>query len=201
VRRENPDVVIVATGSMARVDGVQVSNPGEPILVRDGGRLLSSHDLFLEPGRSPGKSAVVIDDLGHYEALAVSEHLVQQGLDVSFVTRHKAIAPLSEPALMVEPALQRLAGRSFRAFTRSRVLMLDGQQAIVAPTYLAAADGVGQVTVPADTVVLVSRNQPCRDIADALDGSGIDVRLAGDARSPRFLEHAMRDGRMAALGL
>ena len=70
---EGPDSVIVATGSMPRLDGVQASNPGEPVEGVDRANVMSSNDLFSQPHRELGRSAVVIDDLGHYEAIAAAE--------------------------------------------------------------------------------------------------------------------------------
>src|SRR3546814_14038068 len=49
--------------------------------------------LFRSPQRDLGKTAVVFDDVGHYEAIAATEYLISKGLDVTFVTRFEVVAP------------------------------------------------------------------------------------------------------------
>ncbi|MGL3820716.1 FAD-dependent oxidoreductase [Sphingopyxis sp. R3-92] len=193
---EAPDKVILATGSLPRMDGIQLSNPGEPITGFAQPHVLSSNDLFLSPNRAPGKSAVVIDDSGHYEAIACAEYLAERGVEVTFVTRHISFAPLVESALMTEPALRRLHEGKFTLHTRMRALSISPDHVVLAPTFL-PANSNATLSVPADTVVFVSRNRPSRDLADALRDQGIAVSLVGDANAPRFLLAAIREGNQA----
>jgi NADPH-dependent 2,4-dienoyl-CoA reductase/sulfur reductase-like enzyme len=193
---EAPDKVILATGSMPRMDGIQLSNPGEPIQGFAQPHVLSSNDLFLSPNRPPAKSAVVIDDCGHYEAIACAEYLAERGAQVTFVTRHISFAPLVESALMTEPALRRLHEGKFALHTRMRALSIGPDHVVLAPTFL-PANSNATISVPADTVVFVSRNRPSRDLADALRERGIAVSLVGDANAPRFLLAAIREGNQA----
>jgi NADPH-dependent 2,4-dienoyl-CoA reductase/sulfur reductase-like enzyme len=200
VLAEEPDAVIVATGSFPRMDGVQISNPGEPIVGMDQPHILSSHDLFRDHGRSLGQNAVVIDETGHFEAIAVAEYLQSQGLAVTYVTRHHGFAPSVEQMAMAEPALIRLSRGDFRLMTRSRVIAVDKQSVTVGPIYLPRGSNRVE-TVPADTVVMVSFNTANREIADALAGSGIELHLAGDAVSARHLPGAIRDGHLAGMAV
>jgi hypothetical protein len=177
------------------MDGIQLSNPGEPIAGFEQPHVLSSNDLFLSPNRNPGKSAVVIDDCGHYEAIACAEHLKERGVDVTFVTRHISFAPLVESALMTEPALRRLSGGHFTLYTRMRALTIGPDHVILAPTFLSGSNQT--MKVPADTVVFVSRNRPSRDMAQALTDQGIAVTVVGDANAPRFIPIAIREGNLA----
>ena len=193
---ENPDRVIVATGSTPRLDGIQASNPGEAIQGIERPNVLSSNDLFLAGSRDPGRTAVVIDDLGHYEAIAAAEHLVAKGLDVAFVTRHIAFAPLVESALMTVPALQRLSRGHFTLHTRTRAISVESDGVVVGPTYLPAGSNQ-TVKLPADTVVFVSANRPNRGLFDELVAQGVDVRVVGDANAPRFIPTAIREGNLA----
>jgi hypothetical protein len=51
--------------------------------------------------------------------------------------------------------------------------------------------------VPADVVVLVTQNEPSRGLHDELVAAGhVDVRLIGDAASPRDLKSAIAEGHM-----
>jgi hypothetical protein len=84
---EQPDAVIIATGSAPRMDGVQNSNPGEPIEGHQLPHVLSSHDVLAANRRWEGARVTVLDNTGHYEALGIAEHLVTDGAHVTFVSR------------------------------------------------------------------------------------------------------------------
>ena len=193
---EGADKIILATGSMPRMDGVQLSNPGEPIEGIDNAKVISSNDLFLSPGRSFGKHAVVIDDVGHYEGIACAEALLTAGSEVDFVTRHISFAPLVESALMTQPALQRLYKGAFTLHTRTRAISIDARGVVVAPTFL-PRDSNRTASLAADTVVYVSRNKPNREMYDELVARGLDCKLVGDAGSPRYIPVAIREGNQA----
>lgn len=193
------DEVIVATGAMPRMDGVQLSNPGEPIAGMEQPHVLSSSDLFDLPDRNLGRHAVVIDDLGHYEGVAVADQLVERGLHVTYLTRHTAFAPLMEPALMNEPALKRM-GAAIDVHVRTRAIAIDAESVLAGPTYVPPQSNATR-RFRADIVVFVSHNRPNRDLADALEARGTKVRTIGDANTPRYLPAAMREGRMAGLAI
>jgi len=190
------DAVIVATGSTPRMDGVQASHPGQPVSGVGRRNVLSTTDLFMAPPADFGRSAVVIDDLGHYEALAAAEHLVNKGLAVTYVTRLRAFAPLAQPALMNEPSLTRMQGKNSNWMIRTRAISVIDDAVIVGPAHL-TDDQADTQRIPADTVVFVSNNRPNGDAFAALFGRNLDIRLVGDALSPRFLETAIREGHMA----
>jgi 2,4-dienoyl-CoA reductase-like NADH-dependent reductase (Old Yellow Enzyme family) len=204
VLKEGADEVIVTTGSSPRMDGIQVTNPGEPISGLEQPHVLSSWDVFQDERRIVGKSALVIDDTGHFEAIAVAETLQARGMAVTFVTRHISFAPLVEMAAMCEPALARLSARGNFAFhSRWRAVSIGKADAVIAPTFikLDAAKPGQLVTVPAETVVFVSPNRANREIYNALSAKGMKVRVAGDANSPRYLNIAIREGHLAGAGV
>ncbi|WP_199688206.1 NAD-binding protein [Noviherbaspirillum sedimenti] len=191
-----PDAVIVATGSMPRMDGVQMSHPGAPAQGMDLPHVRSSWDVFSDPKVvATARTAVVVDDLGHYEAIAVAEYLVTHGIKVHYVSRHVAFAPLAEPALMTEPALRRLGQKNFQLHLRNRVTRVTATSVSISPTWL--PDSAVNVDLPADLVVFVSANWCVRDLYDALHGRLPLVELAGDAKSPRQLQQAMLEGHRA----
>ncbi len=189
---EGPDAVIVATGSMPRMDGIQSTNPGEPIGHFDRPNVFSSIDLLTHGRNRIGKSAVVVDDTGHYEAVGIAEYLIENGASVSYVSTQATFAPKVETALMTEPALERMGDR-LRVYTRYRVTDIGDEEALIAPTYPGDAK-----PVPAETVVFVSANRPNRDLFDDLRGKIPQVHVVGDANSPRFLQTAIREGHLAA---
>jgi 2,4-dienoyl-CoA reductase-like NADH-dependent reductase (Old Yellow Enzyme family)/thioredoxin reductase len=198
VTRVAPDLVVVATGSTPRMDGIQLAAPGEPIIGFDQPHVLSSVDLFENPQRSLGKSAVVIDDVGHYEAVAAAEYLLSKGLSVTFVTTQMSFAPRSQPAFMAVPALRRMLPKGLRLMVRSRALEITGSSVIVTPADIETSAQLRE-EVAADCVVFVSLNRPETGLVPDLEAAGIAVTLVGDALSPRFLPTAMREGRLAGL--
>jgi pyruvate/2-oxoglutarate dehydrogenase complex dihydrolipoamide dehydrogenase (E3) component len=190
------DAVIVATGATPRLDGLQVSNPGELVEGMDQPHVISSNGLFEGERGELGRTAVVIDDLGHYEAVAAADHLISKGLKVSFVTRHAAFAPRSEPFYVNEAALQRLNRGDFRYYPRTRAITIERDSVVVASIYGSADSNVTE-KLPADTVVFVSHNRPNRGLYDELKARGLEVYVAGDANSPRFLTFATLEGHKA----
>ena len=194
VINEQADSVVIATGSLPRMDGVQTTNPGLPVLNFRLPHVLSSVDL-LTPGlnHTIGKSALVIDDVGHYEAIGVAEYLMEAGASVTFVSTKAGFGTKVETALQTEPALERLMKNGkFTLFTRHRLAEVQAQECIIAPTH----DGAGR-RVSAETVVFVTANRPNRDLQDALAGQTPVLHVIGDANSPRFLDAAIREGNFA----
>ncbi|MDR7156828.1 2,4-dienoyl-CoA reductase-like NADH-dependent reductase (Old Yellow Enzyme family)/thioredoxin reductase [Sphingobium xenophagum] len=197
---EPPDVVIVATGSAPRMDGVQVLTPGEPIKGVEQAHVLSSADVFERQDVEAGKRAVVLDDLGHYEAIATAEYLLNKGLDVTFVSTKPSFAPQTEWSLMGEPALKRMLPKGLKVLTRMRLTEITRNSVIAMPTVLGSYSNMRE-DIPADYVVLVSHNRSIRNIADGLAATSLKVELVGDALSPRYLQAAIRDGHLAAHGI
>ena len=183
--------IVLATGAEPRLDGIQLSHPGEPIEGMALGHVISSNDLFAQ-SEVKGTHALVIDDVGHYEGLASAEHLVQAGLNVTFVTRLPAVAQGMRSALMVDPALERLGNTNFSYHVGTRVLSVDGQSAA-----LQAITGGESWQVNADLVVFVSLNRPRLELLAAIQTSSVPHTVIGDANTPRFLVRATAEGNAA----
>jgi len=198
---EAPDAVIVATGASPRMDGIVLSNPGEPIQGFEQPHVISSVDLFTGMHPPLGKSALVIDDVGHYEGMGVAEELLNRGLEVTFVTRHVGIGHQLDNIYVTSPTLGRFAHDRFTLHSRSHVLSIAKNTAIIAPVYIVTSKANARRTVPADTVVFVSDNRPNRDLFVALENRKMDVRVIGDARAPRLMEVAIREGYLAGMAV
>jgi 2,4-dienoyl-CoA reductase-like NADH-dependent reductase (Old Yellow Enzyme family)/thioredoxin reductase len=190
------EAVIIATGAIPRLDGLQASNPGEPAIGMDQPHVISSNGLFEGERRELGRSAVVVDDVGHYEAVATAEHLLSKGLSVSYVTRHHAFAWRCDGFVMTDPALERLSRGDFRYYTRMRVTAVEPDGVLIAPTFT-NQNSNNIEKLPADTVVFISLNQPNRELYDELKGRGVPVTAVGDSNTPRFLTFATLEGHKA----
>ena len=194
VRSMGPDAVIIATGSTPRMDGYQTVAPGEVAAGVDLPHVLSSIDLLSRPhGTDFGRTALIWDDVGHYEGIAAAEFLVEKGLDVTCVTGNISFAHRMEHSFTTLPALERLTrDNRFHILPRHKLMAIRPGVTSVCAVYNSHV-----FDVAADTVVLISYNRPNRDLVDALAGYPGEVRVIGDANSPRYLMVAIREGHLA----
>ena len=193
---ERPNAVIIATGSLPRMDGLQVSRPERAVPGFDQAHVVSSHDLLFMPRERLGSAALVFDDVGHYEAIACAEYLIEQGVKVTFVTRHSSFAPHIEAMVRTGPALRRLRKGDFTLVTGGRLASIGPDSSEIG--YL---DGEQTWHVRAETVVLVTYNHAqnglYRDLGGGGTRPGFALHLVGDANAPRDLLMAMREGHLA----
>ena len=196
VLAEGADAVILATGSMPKIDGVQCANPGEPARGVDMPHVVTSVDLITGNGPAAGETAVIFDDVGHYEALAVAEFLVERGCSVLLATRFAMLAPTVETWTRVEPVLDRLSQGDFTVKTRQQLVEVREGESV-----LKSLQGHREEVVPADIVVIVEARQPLNELAEDLKGKIEEVRIVGDALTPRDLQAAVREGHLAARSL
>jgi 2,4-dienoyl-CoA reductase-like NADH-dependent reductase (Old Yellow Enzyme family) len=183
------DMVILATGSLPRMDGVQFGEPGIPLPGYDLPHVLSSTDLLLGPPRDFGASAVVLDDTGHYEAIAACEFLISKGVAVTYVTRLTAMTPYVDTTMRTVPALERLYQGDFEILVRHRLVSIESGVTTVQPF-----QSQKPRRIDADTVVLITPNQPMRGLYDELRQQHKNISLVGDALAPRDLQAAIGEG-------
>ncbi len=194
---ESPDHVIVATGATSRGSGVQASDPGRRPAGCDLPQVCDASEL-LQRSAEPlqGRTAVVFDDVGHYEAVAAAEHLVEGGATVVFVTSLPAFAPKMNGTFRHDVALKYLYRGRFSVRVGHRLAQITPKQCEIVPLRGEAVE-----IVAADLVVLVTHRAPARALYDQLRALGISAQLVGDAASPRTLQDAIREGHLAARGL
>ena len=192
------DAVILATGAMHMDESfTQAAAPHLKTDIAPGANIIRPDDLMLDAGRDLGKSAVVFDDVGHYEAIGVCEHLLERGLDVTYVTRHPIFAPEIEKTGRAQAALRRFYRLgNFRLLPETLVLAIHEGSVEVRPV-----EGIKPDTLPADTTVLVTYRQTFRDEWSAFAETGSHVFFVGDAMSPRNLQTAIREGHLCARSL
>lgn len=192
-----PDAVIVATGTGFGDRPIrQVAGPAELVQVSSRARILDSIGL-IDSRDLPGRTAVVLDDIGHYEAIGCCEELLTRGMDVTYVTRHSSFAPQIEVTMRTTSALKRLhaLGR-FNIITQSLLVSIDEGSVGVR-----ALQGRTIETLSADLVVRVDYRVPANDLWGALRNQISSIELVGDAKAPRNIQAAIRDGHLAARAL
>jgi hypothetical protein len=194
----DPDAVIVATGADPTMDGRFIAAPGEVASGIDAPNVFSSVELLTRPAPAAGSRALVVDDVGQYEAVSVAEYLLEQGVHVTVATRLPAFGPLVDAAMRMTPALERLnsAPAEFTALTRVTLRCVRPGKATVR-----SLAGAADQTLAADLVVLVTYKTSRSQLAADLAGRVPDVRLVGDALAARDLQVAIREGNDAARGI
>jgi dimethylamine/trimethylamine dehydrogenase len=194
------DLVVIATGSAWRADGVQ---PGYPDPMPGADPSLP-HVLTPEQvcaGKRPlGRRVVVYDTDGYYVAPGVAELLARDGFEVSVVTTFDVLSPVSDQTLegdMLRAHLHR-AGISVRTATTITEIgagTVTGQDRQGEP-WSAACDGIVLVTqqAPQDALYTeLASDQP------SLAAAGISgLYRIGDAIAPRMISEAIFDGHRLA---
>jgi 2,4-dienoyl-CoA reductase-like NADH-dependent reductase (Old Yellow Enzyme family) len=192
IRAQRADVVIIAAGSMPRMDGFINDDPGEPVRGTDLPHVMSSIDVMTRAAPLAGTNALVLDTVGHYEALAVCEQLLSQGLAVTLLSSQASMSPYVQTTWRDVPALERFYRLgNFTTLVRHRLIEIRRGRCIVRPSQA----GLNQwQEVAADIVVLVTHNQPLRDLYDLTRNEEFTSFLIGDALSPRDVQAAIADG-------
>ena len=155
--------------------------------------VVTSVDVITGNGPAGGKTAVIFDDVGHYEALAVAELLIERGCSVTLATRFAMLAPTVETWTRVEPALERLSQGDFTVETRQQLVEVREGECVLKPL-----QGNREAVVPADIVVMVEARQPLNEIAGDLKGKIEEIIIVDDALTPRDIQAAVREGHLAA---
>lgn len=188
LRRVDPDVVLVATGSTPRSDGFQSARPNIHVDVEQP-HIYSSWEV-LDGKAKIGKSAVVVDDSGIYEAICVTDALIAAGADVTYITPHqKFAANVSSQPLTAAPALERFAQASVNLVPFSYLKCIGPTSVDVGTLHIDTP-----ATYLADTIVFITHNLPNRSLLDELEGLRAEVRVIGDAGSGRGLKKAIAEG-------
>jgi rhodanese-related sulfurtransferase len=191
------DAVVVATGSVSGGDPSSVAVPGAPAKVLPGARVLDARDLLAgEIGDRPETTAVVVDDTGLYEAAAAAEFLLEAGAAVVYVTRHPQFAAGLEMIARAEPTWQRLRAHGrIEVITEVHVSEVGPGSCTVRPLR-----GGQDRVLAADLVVIAGYRLPV-NAGGWPAGRPPTTVTVGDARSPRGIQEAIREGHLAGRGI
>ena len=184
-----PDVVIVATGGRAAVDTPSKSHP-MPVAGSEQPWVID-HERALLEADALGEHVVILDAIGHIEAIGVGHYLAERDHRVTIVT------PLASPLLLDAETMQKALPRAVRAGVvwrpNTAVVAIGDHEVTVADVMSYAID-----SLPADHVVIRTHGVANDALYHALVGSVADVRRVGDAVVPRLADRAIYDGHLAA---
>ena len=192
------DDIVIATGTTPRTDGFQVSLPSQPIAGFDATHVYSPWDLFGQ-GRTVQLQgpALVFDDTGSFEAISVADRLLAAGLTVTLVSRFEGIGQtVPYPPVTVGAARERLMSGDFDFIGGHYLREIREGEVDIGVLFTARLR-----TVQANTVVLVTHNDPNRQLADELSVLGIPVHMVGDVRGRYGLMNALHAGAHLARAL
>jgi hypothetical protein len=197
VLKEKPDALIVATGGVTIPDGRQMLCPGELPTGMDQSHVHDAAGVILATlPPLQGKSALVFDDVGRYQAIAAAEHLAKAGAAITFVTSHNSYAPKMYGTSRDNESMRRLNQGNFRLLVNHHLVNIGKEHCEV------HAIGVTKTErIAADITVVVTSQVPVRDLFDELRAKVSTAVLAGDALSPRDLMAAIHDGHRVARSL
>ena len=177
VAQENPDVVVLATGT--RQHWPEIEN-------LDSQNVITSFEFFERHGLVEGKRILILG--AGMVGLEVAEMLLAQGKTVVACRRSDTIGadmdPISRKLLLDRignnPQLALMPGTNLTRFTDQNV---EG-----------VCDGRGITLDPFDAVILCSGMEPETSLADGLQDYPGEVVIIGDADTPSNIDHAFRQG-------
>jgi 2,4-dienoyl-CoA reductase-like NADH-dependent reductase (Old Yellow Enzyme family)/thioredoxin reductase len=175
VKQENPDVVVLCTGSMP----IKPAIPGidHPVVV-DLSAILN--------GEKPTRGRTVVVG-GGPTGCEVAHHLAEHGCSVTIVEQ------LSKIAQQLESITRKVLIRQLRDY---RVRFMTGHRlSRIEPNgvYVTAGDG-SEVFIEADAVVIAIGNRPDNTLYDRIKSLGIPVHQIGDCLEPRSAKTAISEG-------
>jgi 2,4-dienoyl-CoA reductase-like NADH-dependent reductase (Old Yellow Enzyme family) len=189
------DVAIVATGPSPRAP-LQLGRPTLSLAATASTPVISSWELLSGNGSVPAGPVVLLDDVGHMEAMSVAQHLVEPGRHVTVVTRFSEMASQIQPAWATWSGKEHLARAGMTLHARS-VISAIGEGTVT----VSSLDGGADVELSAGAVVHVTFHEPNLGLTEALSTIAPEVHVIGEARTQRFLTVSIRDGYEAGRSL
>jgi dimethylamine/trimethylamine dehydrogenase len=201
VREYGAQLVVLATGSSWRGDGVQPEQL-EPITGADSAldHVMTPEQVMAHGKRPPGRLVVVYDTDGYYVGPGVAEFLARDGFEVHLVTTYTVVSPISDGTLegsMLRKHLHEVGVTVHRGVTITNV----GHAQVAG---FDEFDGAWSLKMDATVLVTQRRSEDrlYRELTadpDALTAAGIEgVYRIGDAVAPRMISEAIFDGHRLA---
>jgi thioredoxin reductase len=181
---ENPNVVIVATGAVARVPTLQGMN--EHVCV-------SAWDVLNGQIDRLGKTVLVIDEEYGHQGPTTAEFLIDRGREVDLVTSQERIGTFLG-ATTRPPLMTRLFKKGFQQFTNLEAQSLQDSKLIARNIWSGDLMEMG----PYDAFVYAYGGSSVDDLSQSLKSKGVAVEVVGDAFAPRTLQHAILEGHQVA---
>ena len=184
IEAESPDAVIVATGAV----------PYRPAFTSDGALQVVDAWQVLSGSVEPGSSVVVIDSRADWVGIGIAERLAQGGRSVRLAVAGIAVGE-TLPLYVRDAAVASLHRLGVNMLTYLRLYGSDEDSVYL--QHIASGEAV--VIEGVDTVVLCTGHVPVDDLHESLADLPVEVRLIGDAATPRTAEEAVYEGFRAGI--
>ncbi len=209
VREEKPDYLVVATG--ARPIDIRVPGIDKPHVV-------SAWDVLSDKIAEIGKRVVIVG--GSATGCETAHYLASMGVPdpeaFTFLMYHNAEDPLRAMELLHKPGRQvvvidmvdRMADNVsktsrwslMKSLKLMGVKLMPGTKLLeITDTAVMVETGKGKEAIPADTVIIAVGARSVNELAASAEKDGISVITIGDAKAPRKITDAIREGFEEAL--
>jgi 2,4-dienoyl-CoA reductase-like NADH-dependent reductase (Old Yellow Enzyme family) len=179
IERESPDVVVMATGA----------TPYRPDFPCEGSLQIADAWQILNESVEPGHSVVVVDWRADWIGIGIAERLAQAGSSVRLAVSGIA-AGESLPFYVRDASVASLHKLGVHVMPYMRLYGCDSDT-----VYLQhVTSGEAVVLESVDTLVLCTGHRAVTELADSLEDLPLDLRIIGDAASPRTAEEAVFEG-------
>jgi 2,4-dienoyl-CoA reductase (NADPH2) len=211
VNEGQPDVLVAATGATALDIGI----PGA-----DQPHVVNAWDVLAGKIANIGKNVVVVG--GSATGCETAHFVAQMGIPesevIAFLLLHGAEEPAKVRSLLINPGrkitvidmLGRIAGNmgpSSRWPLMKKLKLMGVELRPKTKLIEIAGDSVivetdrGRESIPADTVIIAVGSRSDADLAGEVNEGGVKVVVIGDAKEPRKISDAIREGFDAALNI
>lgn len=176
IRKESPDVVVLATGAgpvIPKIEGVDGTNV---VTLNDvlAGKVVVKGKIVIAGGGCAGSGGADFLSEGNGKDITVVEMMDDCALDEELITRLTLMARLKEKHVRMA------TGHVIRRFTPEGVVTVDKTGT--------------EATIPADYIVLAFGAASCNPLEEKAREQFSEVHVAGDARHPKKIKDAIESG-------
>jgi len=180
-----PDAVIVATGATQRLPDI----PGVKLP-----HVSTTVDVLM--GRTaPGRRVVIVDEEGYFAAPSTADFLAERGAQVTIMCRYFMVGEDIDEGTRSD-LYARLFARGVTLQPMTRAIEVLPQGVRTRHTFSNA-----EAIVEADSVVIAFGGKAHDPLSRELEGKVAELKVIGDAYSPRRVHDAILDGTRVARAL
>ena len=193
VRELKPDAVVVATGGRATTGGASKFHP-MPVPGSDQDFVVDHEQALIDATSIAGR-VVILDTVGHIEAIGLGELLASQGAEVTVA------CPLPTPMLLdaetMAMALPRMARAGAKWRPNTAMVSIGDHEVTLIDTLSLTMETIEGL----DAVVIRTHGLPNDDLYFSLKDEVPEVIRVGDAVAVRLADRAIFDGHRAGRAL
>ena len=183
ILEENPDVVILGTGS----------TPLVPRLPGINGSIVHAAIDVLSNNTNLGENVIIAG--GGFVGCETAVHLAEQGKKVTMIEMKERILAEPMPFNNLLALSSMVAENGINILTSTKLVEIKDNEVIVEKV-----DGATE-SVACDSVIIALGFRSQENIKAELEGKVKDIRVIGDALAPRKVKHAVNEGFEVARGI